>query len=190
MTTVATGELRAYIEKASAADQPRDIVHLGTQELVASMAIRGGWTVRPEFALDDAAVGSRSADLVFERSPGTRPQELALIEVYDWLDDVGAAFRGWDRKVAKIDRIAVSRLPPGDDDADPILPVVSGFWVLRATLRNRELVRAHRTLFAARFTSSGRAWLEAVQDPAKPMPRGPAVIWVAVRGHRLWSWRP
>jgi hypothetical protein len=139
--------------------------------------------------LDDPARGLRSADLVLERQPGTRPPELALVEVYDWLEDVGAAFRGWDRKLARLDRSAVAGLSGQDDDADPILPVVSGVWILRATRRNRELVGDLGTLFAARFTASGRAWLQALDDPGALMPRGAALLWISVRGDRLWPWR-
>lgn len=160
-TDAVGSDLRAYLEGASATTQPRDAVHLRHQELVASIATRGGWSIRPEQHVAGAGV----ADLLL-----TRTEDTALIEIWNWLADVGDAFRTWDRKL--------ERLRTSD-------PWASGCWVIRATRRNRQLVADHRTLFAARFPASGTAWLRALEHANAPMPDAAALLWVSVRGDRL-----
>src|SRR5918992_1271426 len=154
----AGGQLRLYIAGASTADQPRDAVHLRIQELIARIAQPGGWKPMPEQAFDRDARSSRAADVLL-----CRGREWALLEVWDWFDDVGASFREWDRRLAAVERFAISRMPPVDDeDAEPELPSVGGCWVVRGTRRNRDLVRDHSHLFRARFPGSARAWITAL----------------------------
>ena len=160
-------DLRAYLERASGADAPRDAVHLRHQELLARTAATGGWQPRPEHGLG----GSGIADLVISRL-----DELALIEIWDWFADVGDAFRSWDRK---LDRLQAPTDKP-----------VSGCWVVRATQRNRRLIAAHWMLFGARLSGSGAAWLRALTSRQCPMPVNPALLWVTVGGERLFVARP
>ena len=159
-------DLRAYLERATGADAPRDAVHLKHQELLARIATRAGWTVDPELSLGEAGV----ADLVLRRTA-----EVALIEVWTWFADVGESFRSWDRKLERISAV-------GDE-------AMTGCWVIRATRRNRELVHAHRTIFAARFPGSSAAWLSALTERARPMPARPAILWVSVDGSRVFAQR-
>lgn len=154
-------EMRAYLEGSSATGQPRDAVHLRHQELVASIAAGGGWSIRPE----QHVAGGGVADILL-----TRDGRTALIEVWNWLADVGDAFRSWDRKL--------ERLRTAD-------PAVSGCWAIRATRRNRQLVADHRTLFGARFPGSAAAWISALQTVDVPLPDAAALLWVSVRGDRL-----
>lgn len=126
------------------------------------MARPGGWKVQPEHGL--AGVGV--ADVVLARS-----DERAIVEVWNWLADVGNAFRSWDRKL--------ERMSAG------VATHASGCWAIRATRRNRELVAAHANLFSARFPGSGAAWLAAFGGAHTPMPRDPALLWVSVRGDQL-----
>jgi hypothetical protein len=172
--------LRAYLEQASAADEPRDVTHLRGQELVVRTARPGGWRGRPEVRFDRDPERSRSADVLLER-----PGEVALFEVFDWLGDVGGEFRAWDRRLARVDQWSAGRTRPEDEP----LPRVGGCWVLRATRRNRELVGEFRSLFAARFPGSAVAWLRALSDPTSRMPQDPALIWISVGGDRLWPAR-
>ena len=174
-------DLRAYLERATAADQPRDAVHLRAQELIARTAARGGWKAHPERALDLDPGRSRAGDMVL-----TRRDELALVEVFDWLEDVGEAFRSWDRRLATVERRAIALAPTG---TDAMTLRASGTWVLRATRTNRRLVADHRTLFRARFPGSSAAWLRALTGPALPMPSGPALLWITVAGDRLFAAR-
>ena len=178
-------DLHAYLAQRSAADAPRDSVHLRTQELVARTAERGAWRSIPEFAIDDAARGTRSLDLWLERQHVSgEGVEVAVIEVMDWFDDVGARFRDWDRRLERARQLAIATRTV-ERDHGPVLPRVSGCWVVRATTRNRELIREHATLFDARFPGSGRRWLDAFAGSAA-MPPEPAIIWVSVDGTRLF----
>ncbi len=178
-------DLHAYLAQRSAADAPRDSVHLRTQELVARTAGAGAWRSIPEFAIDDAARGTRSLDLWLERRDA-RGQgiEVVAIEVMDWFDDVGARFRDWDRRLERVRQLAIAtRTVDGDDGF--VSPRVSGCWVVRATTRNRQLLHEHATLFDARFPGSGRHWLDALTSSVE-MPAELAILWVSVDGSRLF----
>ena len=192
LATAAGSELHAYLERASAADAPRDAAHLKAQELIVRTAT-GGWRAMPEAALDDPASGTRSADVLLLRGTNVDSSvkanaEVALIEVIDWFDDVGASFRDWDRRLARVERTAVAKHTRDGSDGRPILPRVAGCVVLRATIRNRALVKDHASLFRARFPGDGRAWLAALASPA-PLPGDAAIIWISVDGTRLWPVR-
>ncbi|MFN8520546.1 MAG: hypothetical protein U0667_14410 [Chloroflexota bacterium] len=180
-------ELHAYLKHASAADRPRDAVHLRVQELLLQTSAPGGWHGTAELAIDDAARGSRSLDVALERATLAVP-EVAVLEVVDWLDDVGAGLRDWTRRLARVDQLATARLTR-ETDGRTVVPHVSGCWVLRATERNRGLVRDHSMVFRSRFPGPGATWLRALCGPA-PMPPDPALLWVSVDGTRLWPARP
>jgi transcriptional regulator with XRE-family HTH domain len=177
----ARSDLRAYLERATATDQPRDAVHLRAQELIVRTAAIGGWRAQPERAIDLDPARSRAGDVVL-----TREEELALVEAFDWLDDVGDAFRSWDRRLATVEQRAIALAPLG---TDATTLRTAGIWVLRATRTNRRLVADHRALFQARFPGSGAAWLRALSDPAHPMPQTPALLWISVTGDRLYPAR-
>ena len=178
-------DLKAYLAGASSADRPRDAVHLGVQELVASIAAGGGWGSVPEFAIDDAARGSRSLDLWLERCVTKRPVEVVATEVMDWFDDVGARFRDWNRRLERVRQLATAtRTIDGPDGI--LLPRVSGCWIVRSTRRNRQVIRDHARLFRARFPGSSDAWLASLRGP-DPIPDAPAILWVDVAGTRLFA---
>jgi transcriptional regulator with XRE-family HTH domain len=171
------GDLHAYIDGTTATDQPRDAVHLRAQELVVRTATNGGWIARPEAAIDLDPGRSRAVDVVLARGA-----DVALVEIYDWLPDVGEAFRSWDRRQATVEARAIALAPPG---ADATEIRVSGIWVLRATRVNRRLVSDYRALFRARFPGSAAAWLTALERPDRRMPAEPALLWITIRGDRL-----
>jgi transcriptional regulator with XRE-family HTH domain len=168
--------LKAYLAELSAADLPRDLVHLRHQELVIRTAKTGGWRALPEEPIDRDVGKSRSADVLLQR-----PLEYALIDVWDWFDDVGAPARQWRRRLDAVERYAIARMV-GDDP----LPRVGGIWVVRATQRNRQLLRDHRNFFVALFPGSGAAWLAALTSRTAPMPAESALLWVTVKGDRLY----
>jgi hypothetical protein len=175
--------LSAYLPQASAADQPRDAVHLRNQELVLRTARSGGWRGAPEQALDRELTRSRHGDVVLSRHRADSAAEWCLVEVVDWLADVGESVRDFDRRLAALDRFAVARMR-GD-----AVPQSGGIWLLRATTRNRRLVADHREFFRGRFPGSGRAWLATLLDPRSPMPSEPALLWVDVGGTRIFAAR-
>ena len=141
------------------------------------MAATGGWRVRPE-----TETGRGFADLLLDRTHEAGNHEVVLVEVWDWLADAGDALRSWHRKLEHLD----ARTRASEDRAAR----VGGAWVLRATSRNRALVRDHPALFRAQFPADAAAWLIALADPARPMPPEPALVWVSVNGERLWAARP
>lgn len=153
--------LRAYLEARTGTTQPRDAVHLRHQELVASTAARGGWSVKAEQPVAPAG----AADLVL-----TREGETALVEVWNWLADVGEAFRSWDRKL--------ERLRPADpaasgclgDPRDAPQPAAGG-------RPSHPLQRA-----IPRFVCGMD---NALENLDAPIPDAAAVLWVSVRGDRL-----
>lgn len=179
------GSLNAYVQGASATAGPRDAVHLRTQELIIRLALGGGWHARPEEAIDREARTSRFADVLLERRPPAHgPTEYALIEVIDWFDDVGAPTRAWTRRLEAVERYAIARMR-----GDEMLPRIGGCWVIRATRRNRELIGSHRNFFHSRFPGSGRAWLAALSEPARPLPAQTALLCISVDGERLFPVR-
>lgn len=179
-------QLAAFLEDAPGADRPRDYEHLKRQQLIIETAALGGWRAAPELAIDPGWVRSRSVDVYLER-PTQR--EAAVVEVWDFFDDVGAAVRGLDGKVAAlVRRHALSEAAagaglPGAAGSRPWR--VGGLFVVRGTRRNRTLTDEFRSLFAGRFQASGDAWLVALRDSARPLPPGDAVVWTDVAGTRL-----
>ena len=175
-------ELVAYIKETSAADQPRDAVHLRNQELLLRTAAPGGWHSLPEEPIDREARTSRWGDALLHRRRATL-DEYALFEIFDWFDDVGAHTRDWLRRLDALERYAIARM------RDDTLPKTSGCWIVRATTRNRLLIAEHAAFFRARFPGSGEAWLSALRSTDAPMPTLPALLWVTVSGDRLYPSR-
>jgi transcriptional regulator with XRE-family HTH domain len=182
------GNVEAYIRETSAADQPRDAVHLRNQELIIRRSEPGGWTPLPEELIDREARTSRAADvLLTRRHPADGVDEYAIFDVRDWLDDVGAMVRDFARRLDALDRFATARMR----GPDAPLPRTGGCCVLRATQRNRRLVAEHRYFFRARFPGSGRTWLAALttEVATSKIPKQPALLWVTVNGERLFPAR-
>jgi transcriptional regulator with XRE-family HTH domain len=173
--------LQAYVKEASAAASPRDAVHLRNQELVITTARNGGWRSLPEEFIDREARTSRVADVLLMRGAPGHATCYALVEIWDWLVDVGAAVRDWNRRLDAVERYAIAHMA-GEDQ----LPRVGGFWVLRATNRNRQLLNSHRGFFGSRFPGSARAWHASLTSPAAPMPSQGALLWVSVKGDQIY----
>jgi transcriptional regulator with XRE-family HTH domain len=163
-------QLAGFIEALPGASLPRDIQHLRRQALVVRTAEPGGWAAEPEAALPDDGPRPRSIDVLLTRA--TR-REAAVVEIWDLMMDGGEAMRGLEAKVLATRR----RLGPGWQ--------VQGLLVLRATRRNRALVRDLAPLFAARYPAPSAGWLRALADPAAPMPHAPGFAWSSVAGDRL-----
>jgi transcriptional regulator with XRE-family HTH domain len=172
--------LHAYLADISAAGLPRDAAHLKGQELVLKTAAFGGWHGLPEERLDPEARTSRFGDVVLQR-PKLRPKEVALVEIIDWFDDVGAPMRDWPRRLEALEKRSIGRMSSNED-----LPTISGCWLVRATKRNRELIAEHSNLFHSRFPGSGPAWLAALTQPHTTMPADAGLLWISVNGERLY----
>jgi hypothetical protein len=168
-------QLVGYLERAPGATLPRDHAHLKGQELVIRTAKRGGWRPMPEAAIDALAHRSRSVDVLLERP---NRNEVAVVEIWDWFDDIGMALRSLDAKVETAGRHSL------EDGC-----VTAGLWVVRSTRRNRALVAELHALFAAKFPAPSRAWLHALVEPSTAMPRETGLLWADVQATRRFASR-
>ncbi len=160
------------------AEGPADAGHLAVQELVLRLAREAGR--RSAFELPTRASDPwRSADV------GIRDdvrRQLLLVEAWNLIDDIGASARATSRKVAEADRLAATLGGDGQPYA------VRSCWVVRATRRNRALVRRYPEVFAARFPGSSRAWVDALVRGVEPPPE-PGLVWCDVGTTALRAWR-
>ena len=150
---------------------PRDRGHLEAQELVLRLAVAAGWHGRFE-AASDPIMPSHSTDVRLT-APG-RP--MVLVEIWNRFDDLGAAVRSTDRKLADF-------LQYGDDPR-----AVLSCWLLVDTAANREIVRRYPAILRARFRGSSAGWVSAFTTGASG-PTRPGIAWVDVTGHRLCELR-
>jgi transcriptional regulator with XRE-family HTH domain len=165
-------QLAAFLEQVSGASSPRDMEHLRRQSAVVDRAAAGGWSAAPEMPVTRGGSGA-VIDVLLTRASR---REAAVVEVWDLLVDVGAAFRSFDDKLA-----AVRTHLPGW--------TVSGAWVLRGTRRNRGLVAELAPLFAARFPADGVSWLAALDRPTSGLPPSVALLWTDAAATALAPWR-
>jgi transcriptional regulator with XRE-family HTH domain len=142
-----------------------DAGHLEAQELVARIATAGGWRVTFE-APDDPRAPVRSTDLRIDR-----PDAVVLVEIWNRLDDLGAAVRSSDRKLAAA--------PDG----------AGSVWIPVDTAANREIVRRYPAVLRSRFGGSSGAWVLAIASGGPP-PILPGLVWADVRGGTLGALRP
>lgn len=157
--------------------EPLDAGHLGIQELVVRLGSSGGYVALPEMLA--GRVGSwRSTDVALRTD---LRRWLLIVECWNTIGDVGAAYRGTSRKIADGEEYAAGRW--GDDPH-----LVSACWVVRATARNRALVARYPALFAAKFPASSRAWVRALTEGTEP-PRETGLVWCDVAATRLHAWR-
>jgi len=177
MVAAAVGEqLVGYLEHAPGASLPRDIEHARRQSALISFAAPGGWRSLPELRLDQETRWSRSIDVALVRHA---TGEAVVAEIWNWFEDVGAALRGLDGKVA-----------PLREQLDPRVEwTVRGLFIVRDTRRNRALIAELGPMFAARFPGNARAWLRALTDPGQPLPEGGGLLWSDRTGTRLMASR-
>ena len=140
-----------------------DAGHLAAQELVVRLAAGAGWRLAVEAAIDPVAPGLTS-DLRLDRTGAT-----VLAEIWNRVDDLGAATRSSDRKLATVQR--------GH-------PAAVCVWLLVDTAANRRIIRRYPALLRARFPGSSAAWVRALTTTAPP-PNGPGLAWMDVRSGRL-----
>lgn len=167
-------QLAAFIEALPGASLPRDLEHLRRQSHLVSLAMRGAWVSDPESLLEGDGLRPRSIDVLIRRLAA---REAAVVEIWDLLLDGGEAMRGLGAKVL------ATRQRLGPDWR------VEGLLLLRATSRNRALVRELAPLLAARFPASSAAWVRALSTPGVPMPEGSGFAWTSVKGDRIFAAR-
>ncbi|MCI0582587.1 MAG: hypothetical protein L0227_06775 [Chloroflexi bacterium] len=154
--------------------EPRDAGHLAAQELVLRLGRAHGRTASFELPTRPADP-SRSSDV------GLRDdtlRTLILVEIWNRLDDLGAAARATDRKV--VEASAHAAFAGGDDDPYG----VAACWLLVDTAANRRLVGRYPQILRARFRGSSLLWVAALSEGAAP-PAEPGIAWIDRRGGRI-----
>jgi transcriptional regulator with XRE-family HTH domain len=157
--------------------EPVDAGHLAMQELVVRLGRAAGYVAIPE--MPAVRHGSwRSTDVALRNDAERR---FLLVECWNSLDDVGAAYRGTNRKLIDGGAYASGRWGEGEH-------LVAACWVVRASVRNRTLLATYPALFAARFTGSSWSWVRALTLGTTP-PTDAGLVWCDVQATRLLAWR-
>jgi hypothetical protein len=150
---------------------PRDAGHLTAQELLLRYATDVGRTGQFELSTRPG----RPAQSVDVCLVDRRQRTLILIEVWNRLDDLGAAARSTDRKMAEARDLAAATDPPRR---------VAGCWVLVDNAANRQIVRRYPAILRSRFPGSSAGWVRALTSDAPP-PIGRGVLWANIQAGRL-----
>ncbi len=154
---------------------PRDAGHLAGQELILRLAARTGRSGLFELATRPSA-SALSVDVgLIDRAAET----LILVEIWNRLDDLGAAVRNTDRKLAEL---------TGLGRATPRAWRVVACWVLVDNAANRQIVRRYPAILGARFGGSSAAWVRSLAGGSTP-PDRPGLAWVDVSAGRLGELR-
>lgn len=154
--------------------EPRDAGHLAAQEFVLRLA-------RPHGRIASFELPTRPADPARSSDIGLRDdaiRTLILVEIWNRLDDIGAAARSTDRKVAEASALAAFA---GVDGA-PYR--IASCWLLVDTAANRRLVAAYPEILRTRFGGPSEAWARALAEGAAP-PIEPGIAWVDRRAGRI-----
>ncbi len=158
-------------------EEPIDAGHLRIQELVLRLGREAGY--RGSFELPTRpAEPTRSSDVGLRDDQRRR---LTFVECWNTIGDLGAAARSTNRKLAEAEAFAIA---VGGERPHR----VAGCWVVRATARNRELVRRYPEVSAARFPGSSLGWVRALTLGTDP-PAQPGLVWCDVDATRLFAWR-
>lgn len=144
-------------------DEPHDAVHLRAQELVLPLARRNGRKADFELPTRPASPGL-AIDVVIRDDTA---RTIVVVEIWNRLDDLGAAVRSMSRKVAEAEGLAV--LAAGDGPAFR----VASCWLFVDTAANRRLLARYPEIFAARFGGSSVGWVRCLVDGSAP-PSAPA----------------
>jgi transcriptional regulator with XRE-family HTH domain len=146
--------------------EPADAGHLAIQEMLLARAERHGWRRYFELATRPARP-SLSVDVLLRIDA---ERLLLIIEIWNRLDDLGAAVRTTHRKQAEAAALAVI----AGGHATPYR--VATCWVLRDSTANRELARRYPAIFRAEFPGSSRAWVSTFENGTIP-PEGAGIVW-------------
>jgi transcriptional regulator with XRE-family HTH domain len=154
--------------------EPRDAGHLAAQELVLRLA-------RSHGRIGSFELPTRPADPACSSDIGLRDDAigtLILVEIWNRLDDIGAAARSTDRKVAE------ASAPAAFAGGDGAPYRIASCWLLVDTAANRRLVAAYPEIFRTRFPGSSAGWARALAEGAAP-PIEPGIAWVDPRAGRI-----
>ena len=153
----------------------------------SSSSVRRLWVAagrRPEHALGDPTRGARSIDVLL-----ARPLELAVMEAFDWFEDVGAAARSWDGSSPawKRSRSHGCRRRCRASRCSCLGSPAAGSCARRDGTGNSWRHTQTSSKLACQAQESRGFALLAEREA--PMPTDPALLWVAVGGEKLWPAR-
>jgi len=152
----------------------RDAGHLAAQELVLALARRHGR--RGDFELPTRPTDqSRSIDVALRDD---KARAIIIVEIWNRLDDLGAAARATTRKLLEADGPAVLAAPDG-----PAFRVAS-CWLLVDTAANRRLVARYPEILKSRFPGSSVGWVRCLAEGLPP-PKRSGLAWVDPRSGRI-----
>jgi transcriptional regulator with XRE-family HTH domain len=154
--------------------EPRDAGHLAAQELVLGLARRNGRRADVELPTRPADP-ARSIDVALRDD---RARALIVVEIWNRLDDFGAAVRATTRKVAEAEGLAVVAAR----DGPPFR--VATCWLLVDTAANRRLVGRYPEVLASRFPGSSLGWVRCLAEGLPP-PSEPGLAWIDPRSARI-----
>ena len=155
-------------------DEPRDAGHLAAQELVLRLARQHGR--RADFELPTRpADPACSIDVALRDA---RARALIVIEIWNRLDDLGAAARATTRKLAEAEGPAVIAARDGPPYR------VALCWLLVDTAANRRLVARYPEILHTRFPGSSLDWMRCLAEGAPP-PTEPGLAWIDPRSGRI-----
>ena len=156
------------------ADGPRDAGHLAAQELVLRFVRRTGRKADFESPTRPADP-SRSIDVAIRDD---RSRSIAVVEIWNRLDDLGAAARASSRKIAEAEALAVVTARDG------ALYRVALCWLLVDTSANRQLVSRYPEIMRSRFPGSSLSWARCIMEGTQP-PHEPGCAWIDPRSDRV-----
>jgi transcriptional regulator with XRE-family HTH domain len=155
-------------------DEPRDAGHLAAQELVLRLARQH--RRHADFELPTRPTDpTRSIDVALRDATA---RVLIVVEIWNRLDDLGAAVRATSRKQAEAEGPAV--LAAGD--GPPYR--VTTCWLLVDTTANRRLVARYPEILETRFPGSSFGWVCCLSNGAPP-PTEPGLAWIDPRSGRI-----
>jgi transcriptional regulator with XRE-family HTH domain len=154
-----------------------DAGHLAMQELMLRLGRQAGYARSFELPTRSSEPW-RSTDVGLRDD---RRRLLILEECWNSIGDIGAGSRSTSRKVADAEALAVAI---GGERPHAVRSV----WVVRATSRNRELLRRYPEVFASRFEGSSQGWVNAIIRGDDP-PKEPGLVWCDVAATRVFAWR-
>ena len=122
---------------------------------------------------------SRSIDVAIRDD---RSRTIVVVEIWNRLDDLGAAARASSRKVSEAESLAVATARDGNPYR------VALCWLLVDTSANRRLVGRYPEIMRSRFPGSSVAWARCIVDGAPP-PHEPGCAWIDPRSDRVMPLR-
>ncbi len=156
------------------AHDTHDAGHLAAQEVVLGLARRHGR--RADFELPTRPSDpARSIDVAL-RDDAART--LIVVEIWNRLDDLGAAARATTRKAIEAEGPATIAARSG-----PAYRVAL-CWLLVDTAANRRLVARYPEILQSRFQGSSLGWTRCLTDGIPP-PADAGLAWIDPRTRRI-----